>query len=161
MVHSDSWLVSQPIEFPLVLEGAAQAFQVGPYHTKYIVDLNRDNRDSVVFACMDSLAAAIMDDLAAHDPLWRHNQMGGAGNIQLFVSPAYNTLTGKTTDRLVFWYRSSLSYPWVYPVNENEVLLEKIGFPLWLTEQGGVVIHSIYRVDSLWYEKYSNIEVSP
>jgi len=162
-VDGDTWLVSQPIEFPVVLEGADQAFQIDPHISREMmtVDLNRANRDSVVFTCMDSLAAAIMEDLIENDSVWHYIQRWQRYKGQLFVSPAYNICTSEKEDRLVLWLDHNAATPLILPVGENEILLGKIGFPLWIRQQAGLVDHSIYRVDSLWYEKYSNIEVSP
>ncbi|MEA2062400.1 MAG: dockerin type I repeat-containing protein, partial [Gemmatimonadota bacterium] len=94
------------IDFPLVLKGPLQRFIIPcgvelPGDT-FRIDLNRSRADSVVFPDIDSLATAIMEDLAENDSIW--NEINPLNFPRLYVSPAFERSTSRNANRLYFEY---------------------------------------------------------
>ena len=141
------------IDFPLVLNGPSQRFEValkGVPEEKYEIDLNRAGGETVVFNDIETLARAIMEDLAQFNTTWKNEEFG-----RLYVSPVLNLIADEYTNSLAF-------FPWhVYagleflPLDGNEKLLDRLGFTRWVCELPPY-IDGGRRFDYEWFGEYSN-----
>ena len=150
--------IGRKIDFPLILYGPLQRFKIKlfDFRDTYIlnIDLNRSRADSVVFTEIDSLANSIMEDLAQHDSVW-HTLTIYDNPSRLFVSGAVDRWTAKKVDRLFFkgWY--GWLQPEIYPLDDNEELMEKLGFPSWFRNIE-YYFSDNYLLDYDIFEKYKD-----
>jgi hypothetical protein len=95
-----------------------------------------------------------MEDLAQHDSVW-HTLTIYDNPSRLFVSGAVDIWTGKKVDRLFFKWGFLVRQPEVYPLDDNEGLMEKLGFPSWFRNIEYFFADN-YRFDSTIYKKYKD-----
>ena len=143
------------IDFPLVLNGPLQRFKI-PVGWEFRgdtfrIDLNRSLADSVVFPDIDSLATAIMEDLAQNDSMW--NYLGKIKFPRLYVSPAYDRSTSTNVDRL-YVDISIFEEIEIIPEDDNEELMNKIGFPLWRRKATLGVVDQNYSLDRTFTSRF-------
>lgn len=151
-----------PIEFPLVLHGSWQRFggihPFASYFDKddiFVIDLNEDGRDSVVFSNIDQLAESIMADVVSQENLWLHDSLR-PHVYGPFVSSAVSRHTGMKSNRLIFLGEFPWSNGWfdLVPLDQNEKVLTELGFPKWIRVSAGGVYNNNYEIDPVVYEKY-------
>ena len=127
--------IGREIDFPLVLEGTPQCFTVFlqgviPKDTLRI-DLNPEQVDIMVYPGIDSLVAAIHSSLAAHT-----NKDGRPGmESYITFGRAVDVHSGLKTTRLALDGWGWNCYM-VFPLDGNEELTDKLGFPGWLHREG-------------------------
>ena len=126
-------LLSREIDFPLVLEGAPQSFTVfmqGPVPRDTIrIDLNPENSGIVIYPDIDSLVTAI------NACIKNHKSKDGKPGIESWIDfgPAVDLNSGRKTSRLALEYPDCFI---IYPLDGNEELTDKLGFPAWLPRDG-------------------------
>jgi len=134
-------MVGLPLEFPLTLQGKLQRFKGyyrgAPTDTAFF-DLNREQADSVVFPDIDSLAYAVR----------RSKSVRGLSG--LIVSPAYDRIIGEKVNRLYMTTGAMAIMPYISPLDENEALLAKLGFPDWYRNIEQLILYKSYTVYPGW-----------
>ncbi|HUU26307.1 MAG TPA: dockerin type I repeat-containing protein [archaeon] len=152
-------LLGLEIDFPLVLKGPWQRFQLELYGIErrfrfLTIDLNRSCKDSVIFTNIDSLSQAIMEEVIQNDTLTYETGPDIYRSIfsGLFVSPAIDLRTGNKSDRLILDNMFIGGNPFIKAADGNEILINKLGFPGWLPPMP-FEDHN-YEFDESWYEKY-------
>lgn len=158
-IDSPHPLTGLPLEFPLVLHGPWQRFYLtlpplGPRKSwepgSCIVDLNPSGADSVVFASLDSLAAAVMASLAARYPTPAREYRS------LFGGPAVPSDSTYPVDRLLFLWDAMVGTVEVSACDGNYLLLQKLGLPAWFRAEYPRVHYQKYWLPWSWMEKYGN-----
>jgi len=144
------------IDFPLVLNGPLQRFKI-PVGWEFRgdtfrIDLNRSHLDSVVFPDIDSLATAIMEDLSENDSMWK--TLKKIGFSRLYVSPAYDRSTSRNVDRLYVDISIMAEKTEIIPEDDNEELMDRLGFPLWRRRATLGVVDQNYMLDRTYTSKY-------
>ncbi|MFH1069555.1 MAG: dockerin type I repeat-containing protein [Candidatus Glassbacteria bacterium] len=156
--------IGLPIEFPLKLTGRNQkfgivhpyAFNMGEINYMFIIDLNKEGRESVVFSDMGQLTEAIMKDVLANEFLWNYGGMFDE-KAGFFVSSAVSRATGDRTNRLLIFTDMSFhrgGYVELKPVAGNERILSALGFPKWIRDIMGHVYNKYYLPDTAVVNKY-------
>jgi len=127
--------IGREIDFPLVLKGSPQCFTVflqGFVQKDTLrIDLNPESADAVVYPDIDSLVAAIRTSIATHK-----NKDGKPG-LESYIEfgPAVEVHSRRKTNRLALGGWGWNCYM-VYPLDGNELLTDKLGFPGWLPREG-------------------------
>ena len=126
-------IIGFEINFPLILKGPVQRFNVVAYGVSldtFMIDLNQSREDSVLFTDIDTLVSAINRSLETVSK----QQHGWSVLYNLFhFSPAINRWTSRKENRLMFIGRP-LIYFEIIPEDGNEKLLKRLGYPKWLRD---------------------------
>ncbi len=152
-------LTGLPIEFPLVLHGPWQRFNLVPplYGRRkpwepacYIVDLNPAGADSVVFTSLDSLAAAAMSSLVERYPT-------PAGEFRIvFAGPAAPSDSTLPANRMLFQRYTMVGTLEISACDGNYLLLQKLGLPSWFSAEYPEINYQDYRLPWSWLDIYGN-----
>lgn len=147
-------LIGLPLEFPLVLHGPWQRFQLKQPAIKeswepdsYLVDLNPSGADSVVFESLGSLARAIMDNLVERYPT-------PDGQFRAMIAgPAVPGDSSYSARGLIILggYRGGAV---IEPLDGNHRLLQQLGFPAWLRPELPGLMNGNYGFPEGWKEEY-------
>jgi len=147
------------IVFPLTLKGAWQRFGiktdiVGRVDT-FVVDLNPEGCDSIVYENIDQLAGYIMEAVASNDSLWSAvTNRYGEGPV-LFVSSAIYKHTELKSNRLIIVFNSpSTGTAKAVSLDGNEKLLSVLGFKKWVQDIPDRITDYNYRLDPEMFELY-------
>jgi len=139
--------IGREIDFPLVIEGTPQRFTVFPkeyiFEDTLIIDLNPKESDIVIYPDIDSLVAALRPSLVEYI-INKDGIPGGLGDIYFW--PAKEVGSGRKTNRLALGAWNGAAYI-VFPLDGNEELTDKLGFPGWLNREAVFVD---LQYDILW-----------
>ncbi len=147
------------IEFPLTLKGAWQRVGitvdiVGEVDT-FVVDLNPEGCDSIVYENIDQLSGYIMEAVASNDSLWPVTNEVGEGPV-LFISSAIYYHTGLKSNRLIIVITSFSGEIKAVSLDGNEKLLSVLGFRKWIQDIPGRITDLNYRLDPEMRELYES-----
>ena len=147
VIADPSWpAIGNDIDFPLVLRGKDQIYS---FHTEYdvdsiaVVDLNPQKLQTVVYPDVECLCLAINANSRHSNPS-RYERINAMPVIDFF--------TGLRVNRLAMVFLNFGGVPPPNPVNGNERLLDKLGFPKWRREMVFYYDYR-YRADMEWYEE--------
>jgi hypothetical protein len=150
--------VGNEIEFPLILKGAWQRFgiKVGYMYSIFVVNLNAEGRESIVYNNIDDLAVAIMEEVVSNDSLWHSTDVFGDPWPTLFIAPAVSRQTELKTNRLITKNGTLGPRAVPIPLDGNEKLVSLIGFPKWIRSSSYIMTDENYKPDSVIYNRYKS-----
>ena len=145
--------VSEEIAFPLILYGTVQRFGIkaidykGPVgYSTFVVDLNPEGRDSVVYVDIKQLADQIMEQVV--------EQAASGKGSATFVSAAILGQTQSITNRLIISMVSFGSMTSVFTLDGNKRLISLLGFKKWIQEIRDATYNGNFAHDPAVYEHY-------
>ncbi len=151
--------IGEEVKFPLALHGAVQRFGIKVFQpgflnsSIFVVDINPEARDSVVYNDIKQLAHQVMEQVAANDSLWPLLNIFGEPAL-LVSSAAISKLNQEITNRLFIYTDRETGIARLVPLDGNNSLIAKLGFKKWTQDIQTWTYDGNFELDPEVLERY-------